>query len=269
MLDVPGAYVSDPDETFVSREGSSSGARLRVPEQSFVSRFENMARISGALPPFACGIADPLLASICADRDVECAAVRALFAEEALHRAYSLMRLVKRRSRDREPAGHASGAAGRDALIAYDLAANFRNLQAGEERQIQPCWPVLRNVVDGLGALFGTCANITVSTSVEHVSLPAYRRRALVLLAAELTANALLHAFAGRARGRIDVRLTSFGPALACLRVADDGISFAHGSPKLPCAVAAGLAGLLEADLVYDRSGGWTVARIVFPVGAG
>jgi signal transduction histidine kinase len=269
VLDVFGVHAFDLEEAFVSREGSSSDARLREPAHNFASRFENMARISCTLPSFACGIADSLLASICVDRDMECAARRTLFAEEALHRAYSLMRLVDRRNHHREPAGHGSGTAGRDSAIAYDLAANFRCLQEGKERQIQPCWPVLRNVIDHLGALFGTNANIAVSTSIEDVSLPAYKRRALVLVAAELMTNALLHAFAGRVSGRIEIGLTSLGPALAYLRVADDGIGFAHGPPNLTCGVAAGLAGLLEADLVYDRSGGWTVAWIVFALGAG
>ena len=32
------------------------------------------------------------------------------------------------------------------------------------------------------------------------------------------------------------------------------------------CGVAAGFAGLLEADLTYDRKAGWTIAEIAFPI---
>jgi hypothetical protein len=48
--------------------------------------------------------------------------------------------------------------------------------------------------------------------------------------------------------------------------VADNGNGFTNSFPNLECGVAAGLAGLLEADLVYDRITGRTIAEIVFPV---
>jgi hypothetical protein len=50
------------------------------------------------------------------------------------------------------------------------------------------------------------------------------------------------------------------------LRVVDNGVGFNTIPPNLTCGVAAGMAGLLEADLAYDRQAGWTSAEIVFPV---
>jgi len=52
------------------------------------------------------------------------------------------------------------------------------------------------------------------------------------------------------------------------LCVADNGIGFTDLPPNLECWVAAGLAGLLEADLAYDRLAGRTIAEIARPVAA-
>ncbi|HEX3989545.1 MAG TPA: hypothetical protein VHX39_00090, partial [Acetobacteraceae bacterium] len=150
--------------------------------------------------------------------------------------------------------------------IAYDLAACFRNLTSGGERDLQPSASVLRNVTTGLGALFGVPANITIETKIEDVRLPAYKRRALVLAASELVSNSLLHAFRGGSVGLIEVSLTALGRTSACLHVGDNGNGFIEASPNLDCGVGAGLAGLLEADLVYDRMAGWTIAEIEFPL---
>jgi two-component sensor histidine kinase len=96
--------------------------------------------------------------------------------------------------------------------------------------------------------------------------LPSYKRRALVLAAAELVVNSLLHAFHGRGRGLIDVSLSVHGTESATLLVADDGIGFTAIRPNLDCGVAAGLAGLLEADLAHERKSGRTIAEIAFPL---
>jgi hypothetical protein len=150
--------------------------------------------------------------------------------------------------------------------LACDIAVQFRELEVGGEREVLPCSAVLRNVVMGVGALFGHPANITLTTKIEEVSLPAYKRRALVLAAAELVSNALLHAFHGRRAGLIDVCLTANGAGSACLRVADNGIGFTGVPANLACGIAAALAGLVEAGLAYDLIAGWTIAEIAFPV---
>ena len=64
----------------------------------------------------------------------------------------------------------------------------------------------------------------------------------------------------------IEVGLATHGPKSACLRVADNGVGFTASAPNLDYGLAAGLAGLLEADLTYDRVAGWTIAEISFPV---
>jgi hypothetical protein len=228
------------------------------------SRFESMALRAGKVPPEAGDLLGVLLASTFPLHGRGCRVLRPLWAEEAMHRAYSFVRLVD--TRNAKSPGENPGVAHREDAIACDLAVRFRDLTAGAEREVLPCSDVLRNVVNGLGVLFGGPANITLETKIEDVFLPAYKRRALVLAGSELVSNALLHAFRGRTSGQIEVALAVQSPKSACLYVADNGSGFTDSSPDLDCGVGSGLAGLLEADLIYDRMANWTIAEIAFPV---
>jgi hypothetical protein len=221
-------------------------------------RFESMALLTRELPPRAGDLLGILLASTFPSGGQGCEVLRPLWAEEAMHRAYGFVRLIDARDRRRVSMD--------ETATAHDLAARFRDLEAGDEREVQPTAAVLRDVVTALGTLFGDPANVTLTTKVEPVSLPAYKRRALVAAAAELVINALLHAFTRRGAGKIDVGLTVRSPEFVRLRVADNGTGFIDGAANLGCGVAAGLAGLLETDLTYDRRAGWTIAEIAFPI---
>jgi two-component sensor histidine kinase len=182
-----------------------------------------------------------------------------------MHRAYGFLRLADARAGQRDLTRTNPMAADQECVIARDLAARFDELEVAEDRAAQPCAAVLRDVVTGVGALFGRSAGVAVATEIQAMSLPSYKRRALVLAANELVVNSLLHAFPGRGAGVIEVSLTVHGTELASLRVADDGIGLADARPNLDCGVAASLAGLLEADLTYERRDGWTIAEIAFP----
>ena len=207
-----------------------------------------------------------LLASATLPTSRGCEVLRPLWSEEAKHRAHSFRRLASARNRLGQPAKEDPVAAGVVAFAAGDLAERFRELRRGGERALVPCAPILRDVVTDLSALFGCPANIAFRTPIDRMSLPAYKRRALVLAACELICNALSHGFPGCLPGMIEVGLTRRGSRSACLRVADNGVGFIDGAPDLHRGVAAGLAGLLESDLRYDRTDGWTVAEIAFPV---
>jgi hypothetical protein len=183
-----------------------------------------------------------------------------------MHRAYGFVRLVVARKSRCELTRSTPMIDGLDCIIAGDLAARFRGLEVDEEREARACATVLRNIVAGLGVLFGHPAGAIVATEIEAISLPSYKRRALVLAAAELVSNSLLHAFHGRGTGLIEVSLTVHRTGSASLRVADDGIGFIGMRPNLGCGVAASLAGLLESDLTYDRKAGRTIAEIAFPL---
>jgi two-component sensor histidine kinase len=230
------------------------------------SRFEGIALGAGKAPPEAGDLLGVLLASTFPLPGRSCQVLRPLWAEEAMHRAYSFVRLIDTSNRRGKSAGEDPQVAEVVEVIACDLAICFRALTAGSERDVVPCFAVLRDVVTGLGALFGGPSNITLETNIEEVWLPAYKRRALVLAASELVSNALLHAFRGRKAGKIEASLVAKDLTSACLRVADNGSGFTDTTPNLDYGVGAGLAGLLEADLAYDRVAGWTIGEIEFPV---
>jgi hypothetical protein len=247
------------------RAGSRASTSAITPT---CSGFEALARMANTMPPDAGDLLGVLLASAVPVGGGGCQVLRPLWAEEAMHRGLGLMRLVHARGGRRSLTGGGTGVADLDYVVARDLAFQFRELETAVERAVLPCAAALREVVTGLGTLFGDPANVILKAKIMDVSLPAYKRRALVLAAAELVSNALLHAFVGRTSGRIQVDLTTSGPTSGCLRVADNGIGFIDFPPNLVGGVAAGLAGLLEADLAYDRLSGWTIAEIAFPVSA-
>ena len=228
--------------------------------------FESLALLVGRSAPGDEELIGLLLASAFPVKDHGCEALRPLWTEEAMHRAYGFMRLVDARQRDGRSTRGNPVTAGVEDYAARDLAMRFCELRSVGERTIVPCAEVLRDVVTDLGTLFGYPANIVLTTNMDRVSLPAYKRRALVLAACELFCNALLHAFPGREAGMVEAGLTVHHGRSACLRVADNGTGFNDMAPNLACGMAASLAGLLEADLAYERTDGWTVAEIVFPV---
>jgi two-component sensor histidine kinase len=229
-------------------------------------RFESLARLASRdemQPRYHLGL---LLACALPIGHRGCEVLKPLWAEEAMHRAYNFMRLIDAGSSAEEQTSENRLARGKPDALARDLAARFRDLETSDERVVLPCSAVLRDVVACLVWLFGSPINVSVETRVMDVALPAYKRRALVLAAAELVANALLHAFRGRQAGRMEVDLIAGRKGAACLRIADNGIGMTGRGPNLHCGVASGLADLLEADLTYDRIAGWTIAEIGFPV---
>ena len=188
---------------------------------------------------------------------------RPLWNEEAIHRAYRMLQLLLRLRERRHGNEHAWHP---DYALAMQLAADIRSLSGTEEHLPVPCSAVLSSVVCSLSSLFGQAAGgIDLKTSIERVSLPAYRRRALVLATSELVVNALSHAFNGWAGGRIDVCLQRVTGGCARLRVADDGVGYFEDHAETSAPLAGRLGKLLNGRLIYRRDRAWaTTAEIVF-----
>jgi hypothetical protein len=259
-------FTHGPRESRPSRTAMSRTITVKSGPPPARPISESLAGLTRESPTKAGDLPGVLLASTFPVNGYGCEVLRPLWAEEAMHRAYTFMRLIKTRNRRGASADMEPIVAGLEDFVARDLAAQFRDLETGGAREVLPCSTILRDIVTNLGVLFGNAANITLKTTIEPLLLPAYKRRALGLVAAELVSNALLHAFPGHEAGLIHVGLTSLGPKTMCLRVADSGIGFTGLRPNLDCGVAAGLASLLEVDLVYHRISGWTIAEIAFPV---
>lgn len=191
--------------------------------------------------------------------------LKPLWAQEAMHRAFALARLAHARSATAPGGRRAQFAAALDYALAKDLAAAYRSLHQAAEEEVVPCSRAVRIIVTDLVAMFGS--DVALTTEIERLHLPAYKRRALGFAASELIVNALTHAFRGRRAGRIEVRLQATGHHRARLRIADDGVGFAGCSPAGGAGIAHSLAGLLEADLRYGATDGWaTTADITFPL---
>jgi two-component sensor histidine kinase len=197
-----------------------------------------------------------------------CETRRPLWAEERIHRAHNLLKLVLLLEQRPPQQAYDLFTSRIELSLAEELGNHYRSLAIGPERQVAPCSSVLREVVGDLVALFGpTTGPIELHTDIERVALPAYQRRALVLVASELVMNALLHAFKRRPEGRLTVELHRLGLQYARLRVVDDGIGCHSGLGNDLCGVAAGLADLLGSILIgrsnYPHG---TIAEITFPL---
>jgi hypothetical protein len=250
-------------QRLASGEPVSSGHIVPLPN----SRFELIAAQNEALPPHLGDLFGLLLQAVYAADTIGHPALIPLWAEESMHRAYALLRLLDRRAqRDR---GCAKGGftAAVECALARSLASAYRSLATAKEHEIVSCSVLLQEVILNLGALFAGGNGIVVRTVIEQLNLPAYKRRALVLAASELLINALTHAFSGASYDRrIEVSLCLLDDKRACLRVSDNGVGFVRGRPNTTVCVAGGLAGLVEADIAYYRTANWTTtAEIIFP----
>ena len=235
------------------------------PGRGAVPELVRLAELSARLPRRAGGSIEILLAAARPFAD-GFLPLRPFWVQEAAHRAMSTLRLfIALQRRDR---GRPSPRNMFERRLALHLAAELAGLETTSLTRILPCSGPLRETARDLVALFGPSAGqIALDTDVTPLSLPAYRRRALVLLGHELVVTALTHGFEGRSTGRLTLRLQRLGAFRACLQLCDDGIGFTHGVPNPAVSVAGGLADLLEGEIRYFSARGVTV-ELVFPTGS-
>jgi signal transduction protein with GAF and PtsI domain len=107
---------------------------------------------------------------------------------------------------------------------------------------------------------------VRVSVGGDEVALPSQAATSLALAVNELLQNALEHAFVGRSRGQVEVRL-QVTPGRLTVEVQDDGVGLADGSPR-----QLGLE-IVETLVWEDLHGEWslggemgTTARITVPL---
>jgi hypothetical protein len=229
-------------------------------DQPVRSQFELLAE--AATPSGPDEVLGIMLAAACLPPTPEHWTRRPIWAEEAMHRACNMLRLVQ------SMRGDGSAASWRHRpVLARHLAGCFAALADCCEHQVVPVSQLLRDVAHDLGSLFAPAyCDIAVTTRIERMVLPACQRRALVLATTELVTNALLHAFPGQSGGRIEVTLHRVGERRASLRVADSGIGIGDGHAYDCGSVTGGLAEALGARLRYFGTRAWpTVADVTFP----
>ena len=244
----------------------SQGSQLHTGQRR-PCRIERMAGLAGAMSmqrqAVLGALLDRILPSCNGFTDLQ-----PLWANEAMHRAYSMVRLVSGLEHRlalgmRYPLGAVT-----EYRLAAELAAMFRSLGAGDGAEALPCASALRTTVRNLIRLFGpVVGQIHMRTWIEPVDMPALKVRAIVLATSELVVNALLHAFGCRSSGCIAVTLSRTEPTQAQLVVADDGWGRPQYRAHQHDGIASDLAALLESEIVYRATtGGGTLAEISFPV---
>lgn len=196
--------------------------------------------------------------------------LRPIWATEALHRAYSMVRLVARLERKAPRRNKPPDPLGFEDKLGVELASIFDSLMIVHNEELRACSRTVRDVARNLVELFAPgVSQITLVTSVERLTLPAFQHRALVLMASELVINSLLHAFEHRPAGHMMLRLDRLNNGVARLAVTDDGRglfdSASHHSAR--CGVINDLADLLQSEVMYRSArGGGTVAEIDIPL---
>jgi two-component sensor histidine kinase len=232
------------------------------------SRYERLASYPEELPFDAGNVLSLLLDAPSSINSIR-PFLMPIWAEEAMHRAYAMLRLLGSQSKREIGRVQDRITAHVEYALARELARTYQSLSTAGEEEIVPCSALFREMVLNLGTLFGSGGNIAISARIKPLNLPAYKRRALALCTSELMINALTHAFADASGGRLDVCLRPQNCERWSLRVADNGVGFQGRYPDTKFGVAGGLAGLLEAELTYYRtSSGITIAEVVFLVGA-
>jgi two-component sensor histidine kinase len=259
---------SVPNQSGTEAATMSAGAHAPLRKADGSSRFDQMATGSAlvSLPRQAMlgVLLDATLACARAGRPV----LKPLWVDEAMQRAYNMVRLTAELERQSPSSrGDPLGAAA-EYRVAMELAEAFRSLAAGDDEEVLPCSDALRTIVRDMVDLFGPMVGqVRLCTSIERLTLPAFKRRALALAACELVINALRHGFVGRGVGNIAVMLRRTGRGHARFSVADDGCGIPGSRYPQPCGIVSDLAALLGTDVFYGATdNGGTLVEISIPL---
>lgn len=138
--------------------------------------------------------------------------------------------------------------------IALAYAHGWGLAGAAADGRVDPS-SVLRAMVEEIKALHpaSTCS-VSVSVDVRDVRLSFDQLIPVVLLSRELVANAVAHAFVGRARGEVSLELAPKPGDRAELTIADDGVGMPEDlgtrrEKRLGLALVTMLAEQLQADV--------------------
>ena len=227
------------------------------------SYFDALARLSENLQTRGDDAVGKLLAAAIVPSSRDTLPSDGVWTQEALHRAYSMVRLFLRlhaRQKVVNPLNRII-----ENRLAEDISRILNAYRSDTMPTLAHCASDMRDIVRGLVALFGPAVgDIEVQCDIERVKLPPVAQRTLVLLSQELVVNALLHAFSGRHRGWIAVRLCRSFDGYIHLRVEDDGIGFPADASNRH-GVAYMLASRLDAAISHARSAsGVTCVDVAF-----
>jgi two-component sensor histidine kinase len=265
----PPAITDEPPRLPLLHDLRSRAWHYRTADRAEPSRFEQLASAAAGISPHRLRLLGMLLAAASPTACGGRAVLRPVWATEAMNRAYNTVRLIGSLEQQ-VPQTDDVSVSDLETRLGRELAATFDSLAITCDEEPRSCSVPLRNLARDLVELFGSAiGSVAVATIVDRVTLPAYRHRALVLLANELVSNALLCGFKDRRRGLITLQLSVLDQRTARLVVTDDGDGVLERTRRHSsrCGVVDYLADLLESELVCRTGpGGGMTAAIEFPL---
>jgi len=192
-------------------------------------------------------------------------AFRAIWVNEAMHRAYTMIRLTALLEKF-APLDRLDVTAGEvERRIAIEVAGVLRSMDVDND-ELTPCSEALMTVGRGLFELFAPAAgSLCFTADIARLSLPHFKCRALVLASCELISGLLLRGFSQYARGHITVTLSKRGQREVGLTITGNGL----GTMCEPSSEnLADLAELLESNLSFRAPCfGMATTELIFPIG--
>jgi two-component sensor histidine kinase len=183
-----------------------------------------------------------------------------------MQRAYDTVFLVGSLERAIPLASGHGFAAAAELPLARDLALVLTAASYTAADAPVSCVHSVRAVVLNIVELFGpSVGDVQIRTDIEAVTLPAFKARALLLLAHHLVVNALRHGLRAAQGGQISVTLRRVRGTAASLVVADTGSGVFDKRPGPP-RLTWDLASLLEVEpTFYAGYGGGLTIKVEFP----
>ena len=232
-----------------------------------VSRMQQMVIASARLSTARYRILGLLLGAANPESSGGHAVLKPLWANEAMHRAYQMVRLTQLLD-GRMPLNSSSPIVGeleqRNAASLADALLSLRIVRDGE---IVACSEAMRDVARNSVELFGPIAGgVVVKTDIERLELASYKRRALVLLAGHLVIDAISHSALNQGGGYILVQVNRLGTSVGRLVVQFGGHPLPLEMSDQSCGVIDDLCNLVEAKMMrraIDENR--TIAEIEFP----
>jgi hypothetical protein len=193
-------------------------------------------------------------------------AFRAVWVNEAMNRAYTVIRLTALLEKF-APVDCLDVTAGdAERRIASEVAAVLRSMDVDDDDELTPCSEALMTVGRGLIELFAPAAgSLCFTADIARLSLPHFKCRALVLASCELVSGLLLRGFLQSARGHITVTLSKMGQREVSLTITGSGLATMcePSSESL-----ADLSELLESNLSFRAPCfGMATTELIFPIG--
>ena len=164
-----------------------------------------------------------------------CSALWPIWRAEEIQRAARLAELTSLLDRSRNDPYVSPLISEMETCLAIAIAASYRALAIRHDLDMRPCSVLLRDIGFNLVGLFSplaTSGDILVNCCIERISLPAFKQRALVLIASSLITDMLASIGQRNTSGRIDLALWMLEPGLIQFTVTDYFGAYFHLSSR-------------------------------------